>query len=390
MKKLLAIWMIASMSLIATYAAEASVVEPIDSVRQQELWQQEDFVRAYYVIAEPGGKLYSVFGHACLHMVCPAYGLDYIYSYESENAAKLLLKFFSGRLQMGMLCMTPAEYMEEFAAQGRGVKEYELNLPIAMKRELWRVLDEKTAEGMWLPYDFEARGCAYSCMAMLEEALGETKIDYGEWSSRFNRTRREIANDYAAPEYPWDFLVITSVVGAEYDRVDTITEKLLVPVELAEVWQHAKVNGEYLLSREAHELLPSVRKHTAPLFTPMWAAMILLVLAILGCFTDKPYIDYLLLGIVTLIGLAETYLVVFSTLPCTQWHWLLIPFNLLPAICWKWRKYWALPYAVVIGLWSMCMLALPHQLVDYSMVVTAVAFMIVLIHNEIQINTNKK
>lgn len=381
MKKWLAIWMILGISLMQAYAVDSSANQEIDSVEQQALWQQQDFVRAYYVVAEPGGALYSVFGHACLHMVCPAYGLDYFFSYESEDAASRLLKFFSGRLQMGMRGLTADEYLQEFAALGRGVKEYELNLPIEMKRELWRVLDEKMIDGMSLPYDFEARGCAYSCLAMLEEALGDTKIEYGEWSPRFNRTRREIANDFAAPEYPWDFLIITSVVGAEYDRVDTITEKLLVPTELAEVWQIAKVNGEYLLSREAHQLLPSTQHHSAPWFTPMWAAMILLLLAILSCFLRKPYIDYLVLGIVTLIGLVETYLVVFSTLPCTKWHWLLIPFNILPAICWKWRKHWALPYAIVIGLWAMCMLAWPHQLVDYSMVVTAIAFMIVLINN---------
>ena len=361
------------------YAVESSDQE-IDSLQQQELWQQQDFVRAYYVVAEPGGALYSVFGHACLHMVCPAYGLDYFFSYESEDAASRLLKFFSGNLQMGMRGLLAEEYLSDFAQAGRGVKEYEINLPIDYKRELWRVLDEKNAEGMALPYDFEARGCAYSCLTMLEEALGDTKIEYGEWSPRFNRTRREIANDFAAPEYPWDFLVITSVVGFEYDKVDTITEKLLVPSELAEVWQYAKVNGEYLLSREAHVLLPSARHHKAPWFTPMIAAMLLLLLSIASHFANKPYIDWLILGIVTIVGLVETYLVVFSTLPCTSWHWLLVPFNLLPAICWKWRRYWALPYAVVIGLWAMCMLACPHQLVDYSMVVTAVAFMIILLN----------
>lgn len=367
--------------MFSSSIVKAQETQEIDSLRQAELWQQPDFVRAYYVVAEPGGALYSVFGHACLHLVCPAYDLDYFFSYESEDAASRLFKFFSGNLQMGMRALKAEEYLKEFAELGRGVKEYELNLPIDVKRELWRVLDEKAMEGMALPYDFEARGCAYSCVAMLEEALGEKKIDYGTWSPRFNRTRREIANDFAHPEYPWDFLLITSVVGFEYDRVDTIIEKLLVPTEVAEVWQNAKVDGEYLLSRDAHQLLPSVQHHQAPWFTPMMAALLILILAIIALFIKKPYVDWFILGIVTLVGAVETYLVVFSTLPCTSWHWLLIPFNILPAICWKWRHYWSLPYAVIIGLWAMCMLACPHQLVDYSMVIIALAFMITLINN---------
>lgn len=358
----------------------AQEVQPIDSAKQWEMWQQPDFVRAYYVVAEPGGALYSVFGHACLHMVCPAYGLDYFFSYESEDAVSRLLKFFSGNLQMGMRGLLAEEYLGEFAKEGRGVKEYELNLPIEKKRELWRVLDEKTAEGMALPYDFEARGCAYSCVAMLEEALGDTKIQYGEWSPRFNRTRREIANDYAHPCFPWNFMVITSIVGAEYDRVDTITEKLLVPTEVAEVLQYAKVDGEYLLSRDAHELLPSKTTICAPWVTPMMVALILLALAILSWFIKTSYIDWLILGIVTFIGTVETYLVVFSTLPCTSWHWLLIPFNILPAIFWHWRHYWSLPYAIVIIVWAVCMLIYPHQLVDYAMLVTALAFVVILLN----------
>lgn len=352
----------------------------ISSEEQQELWKQPDFVKAYFVVAEPGGALYSIFGHACLHLVCPAYELDYFFSYESENVASRFFKFLSGNLKMGMIGMTEEDYLSDYAADGRGVKEYELNLPIDVKRNLWRVIDEKIGEGMDLPYDYSARGCAQACVTIVEEALGDKKIEYGTWSLRFERTRREIANDFAHFEYPWNFLVITSVVGAEYDKVDTITEKLLIPTEVVEVWQNAKVDGEYLLSREAHEILPSKAQHSTQWFTPTLLALLLLLLAIIALFLERPWIDWLILAIVTVVGVMETYLVVFSTLPCTNWHWLIVPFNVLPAICWKWRNYWALPYAAIIGVWAICMISYPHQLVDESMIVLAVAFMMILLN----------
>ena len=354
--------------------------QEIDSVQRAELWKQQDFVKAYFVVVEPGGALYSVFGHACLHMVCPAYGLDYFYSYESEDAASRLLTFFAGNLKMGMTAMTAEEYLSGYREEGRGAKEYEINLPIDVKRELWRVLDEKVVEGMYLPYDFEARGCAQACVSILEETLGETQIEYGAWSSRFERTRREIANDFAHLHYPWDFLLITSVVGTEYDKVDTITEKLLIPSEVAEVWQNAKYNGEYLLSRESHELLPSKRQQPTTWFTPMMAALLVLIMAIVAFFIDKPYVDWFVLAIATMIGAVVSYLVLFSTLPCTNWNWLIIPFNIFPAIVWKWRKYWSLPYGIMIGIWAMGMLLCPHQLTDYSMIVLAIAFMLILMN----------
>lgn len=365
-----------------SYAAVPVAGQQSDSVSQEELWQQQDFVRAYYVVAEPGGALYSVFGHACLHLVCEAYDLDYFFSYESEGAARKILKFLSGNLVMGMTAVTREEYLSGFAEEGRGVKEYELNLPIEQKRELWRILDEKIAEGMNLPYDYEARGCAYTCVQILEETLGAGAIEYGEWSPRFNRTRREICNDFTLRDFPWNTLFINAFVGADVTEHLSPREKMIIPTEVAEVLQYAKYNGEDLLSREAHILLPSGHKESTSWFTPMVAALILLLLAVASMYTAKTYIDMLILVIVTFIGVVITYLVVVSTLPCSSFNWLIIPFNILPAICWKWRQWWALPYAVIIGLWLIYSLVNPHQLADSSMLVTALAFMIVLINNK--------
>ena len=355
--------------------------QEIDSVQRAELWKDPNFVRAYYVVAEPGGALYSIFGHACLHMVCPAYDIDYIYSYESEDAVKKVWTFLAGNLHMGMVRMTKEDYLEDFVAEGRGVKEYELNLPIDVKRNLWKVLDEKVEEGMNLPYDFESRGCAYACVAILKEALGEDHIAYGDWSPRFNRTRREMCNDFGKRDYPWNMMFIMALVGTEVDKMLTPEEKMIIPTEVVEVWQNAKVNGEYLLSREANELLPSKKvKSASPWFTPTLVALLLLLLAIVALFVEKPYIDWFILGVVTCVGVAMTYLVVFSSLPCTSWNWLIIPFNILPAICWKWRKYWSSFYVGMIVMWIVCMLISSHQLVDQSMIILALTFVVILLN----------
>ena len=364
--------------------------QEIDSIQRAELWKQPDFVKAYLVVAEPGGALYSIFGHACLHMVCDAYGLDCVFTYESEDAANRILTFLAGNLKMGMKRLDTKSYLASYKEEGRGVKEYELNLPTEVKRNLWRVMDLKADRGQEMPYDYTERGCVYACVKMIDEALGDNKIEYGEWSQMFKKSRREIADDYASLDYPWNFMFITTIVGAEYDHVKDITEKLFIPSEVADVLQHAKVNGEYLLSLDAHELLPSKHMHKATIFTPMMAALLILILVIVAWFVNVPYIDWMVLGIVTLIGALICYLVVVSTLPCTNWNWLIIPFNILPAICWKWRRYWATPYALIIAIWTGCMLASVHQLVDYSMVVLATSFTLILLNkrNRTKLNIN--
>ena len=369
------------MGSLLPLCAQAQATSEISPEQQQELWKQPDFVKAYLVVAEPGGALYSIFGHACLHLVCEAYDLDYYFSYESEDASKKVWQFIQGKLKMGMAALTPEEYLSDYIAEGRGVVEYELNLPIDIKRELWRVLDQHVMEGMYLPYDFEARGCAYACTKMLEEAMGETKIEFGPWEEKFNQTRRELAYNFAKTNFPWNLMFIMVMVGTEIDKTLPPSEKLIVPTDLAEVWQRAKVEGESLLSTEAIELAPSVMRSAKTVVTPNMVALALLVLVIVGWLIKRPYIDWLMLGIVTLIGALMTYLVVISTLPCTGWNWLIIPCNLLPAIAWKWRRYWALPFAGLLVAWMIGMIVPAHRLVDPSMLIFTAAWIVVLVKN---------
>lgn len=357
--------------------AEDASFEP--TAEQLQLWQQPDFVRAYLVVVEPGGSLYSVFGHACLHLVCPTYDLDYYFSYESENASKKLLTFLAGRLKMGMIAMTPEEYLSDYRIEGRGVLEYELQLPIDVKRELWRVLDEHVAEGMCLPYDYEARGCAYACATMVKEALNGIPVEYGPWDSKFRQTRRELANNYACHDFPWNLFFIMTIVGTDIDKALPPAEKLIVPVDLVSVWQKAKVQGQFMLSEEPVSTLSSHTHRQSPWFTPLLASVLLLILAVLSFFFGKKYISWFILGIVTLIGVCITYLVAFSTLPCTSWNWLIVPFNPLPAVFWHWRRYWALPYAGILLVWIIIMLLVPHQIVSAAHILIVLAFILVLV-----------
>lgn len=339
----------------------------------------DDFVKAYYVVVEPGGSLYSVFGHACLHLICPTFGLDYYFSYESENASEKILKFLSGNLKMGLISLNPIEYLSPYQQEGRGVKEYEILLPIDLKRELWRVLDEHVAEGIYLPYDYEARGCAYSCHKLLDEALAGTPIYYAPWKAKNLRTRREMLYDSGHTYFPWNTFFILSMIGIDADFSLPPQEKVVIPVDLAEVWQKAKVNNKPLISSSPKETLPSTIIYKRTFVTPLLIGFVLLLLVITGWILNKPYADWLILVLVTALGMFFTYLVVISSLPCTEWNWLIIPFNILPAICWKWRRYWALPYAAICAIWLVAMLVYPHRLIDPTYIPLTLAWITVLL-----------
>ena len=353
----------------------------------------EDFVQVGLIVAEPGDVLYSVLGHACLHLQCPTYNMDYVFSYESENVREKLLRFLTNRLTMGMMQFAPEEFLEVYQKEGRGVWEYPLNLPPEVKTELWRICDEAVAQGMDLSYDPVARGCAVSVVHCVEKAIQTAnslngtnyKIDYPEWKTPFDRSLREIFYIYAPHE--WGLFWCMTLVGGVVDKPHLPhKEKLISPQLLAQTWQQSSMAGQPLL-RESIELLPPSENPHSSLVTPLIVSIAILLLAILSLFWGRPYIAWLLLALQTALGCLVVWMWIMP-LPASGWSWLVIPFNPLPALLWKWRRYWSLPYACVIFGWCAVMageLLWGQVLVEWAHILMALAFGIILIKNKLLI-----
>lgn len=383
-------WCLLLVMLLSTMGAKsqdtASAVNP-DTITD------ENFVIASLIVADPGDVLYSRVGHVALHMKCPTHNLDYVFSYEAEPVKGQVARFLAGKLKMGMFAIPFEEYLNIYRPEGRGVREYRLNLPIEVKQNLWRILDNHLMEGANLPYDYLQRGCAHSTLMMLKEGLDTIPIQYGEWPEKFNLTRRELTG-LQFTEHPWTWCFLNLIGNGSIDRDCPNEEKVIMPADLVEVLTHATVNGKPLMDADSVQLAPSSRvPHQSSWFTPLLVAIVLLVASVAMFVFRKRWMDYPLLAVQTVLGVASLYLVVCSDLCCTEWSWLLIPFNPLPLIFWHWRHYWALPYAILLAIWSVVMSAYPHQLTDATYIVLAVALMInffgIFRNNYLQ-NTNHK
>lgn len=334
--------------------------------------QAEDFIRVSLVVCEPSNVLYSTLGHACLHLQCPAFDKDFYFSYESEGVPNKVWTFLRGDLKMGMVAWEPENFLAMYAAEGRGVQEYQLNLTPQQKQALWYHMDQRVDAGLDLPYDYFRRGCAKSVVEVVNSALGQHTIQYGEWPERLReQTMRELIADRLT-DYPWNEFVLHFLGGIEGDKACAPEEKLIIPTDLVEVWQQATIDGHPLLAREPHVLVePTTTKKTVTWFTPMLVALLLLIVS---WWTPWP-----MLVVQTVIGLVMCYLIGFSDLPCTTWNWLIIPFNPLPALLWHWRRYWALPWAMVLIGWIIAMLVVPHMLVGWPHIVLTAAMVALLL-----------
>lgn len=363
---------------------------PLTEQQLDSLRQTDDFVRASLVVVDPGDVLYSMLGHVALRMQCPTFDKDFVYSYESEGVQNKVARFLMGDLKMGMFPIETAEFVSLYAPAGRGVREYELNLTPAQKGNLWRVLDEHVAEGSDIPYDYFHRGCAIMIVNLLHEALGAQEIAYAPWPDKYrNFTTRELVQtviteakddkQISPKAAAWNAFFMYALIGVDGDKDYPCERKLIVPNDLVEVWQQASVNGKKLLNATPNNLYESQPKSFAPCWlTPMVVAIALLILALLGWYSGWQWTTWLIMAVVTAVGMLITYLLVFSSLPCTDWNWLIIPFNILPALAWHWRRYWALLYAIGLCIWLVVMIAWPHIIVSTPYLILTLAEIIAL------------
>jgi hypothetical protein len=343
-----------------------------------------NFVTASLLIMSPGDELYSCAGHACIRLECPTFNLDYCFSYESESVKEKVLTFFLGKLKMGMFAIPTEEYLKLGRESGRGVMQYPFNLPPDVKQRLWKILDERAAQGANLPYDYVKRGCGRAVRVVLQEALLPLRMDFPPLPEKYKKTRRELWDD-AVVEYPWNRFFLHSFCGTEHDWDVSDIEKIIMPNDLVEFFRLAKVEGRPLIDGEGTELLSvkqSVDKscfRAIAVVTPFFVACFVVVIAAANWFMNITVLDWFFLAFQSAVGLFLTYLIFFSSLPATSWHWLIVPFNLLPAIFWKWRGKWALWFAAALVLWECGMILYPHRLTDPAYLVLVAAFVLMYV-----------
>lgn len=332
--------------------------DSLERVRQDSLaiTEADDFVTASILVISPSDVLYSCAGHACFRMQCPHYNLDVVYTYESENVTNRVWSFLQGNLKMGMTIVPTERMLADYTKEGRGVSEYILTLPLENRKQLWQYLDGKVEEGMNLPYDYLNRGCAVTCLRAVCAAVQPDTITFGPWDEKLIRkTRRTLASNQV-DVFPWNHFFLQTIVGSEADRPCSITDKVVVYPDLINVLQKATFNGHPILGEPHTVVKQTVSIKESSAITPMMVACLMLVVSIIGCFWICRPVSVLLLVIQTAFGLVITYLIFLSSLPVTDFSWLIIPFNPLPLILWRWRKWWLLPFGIVCLIWSAVML----------------------------------
>lgn len=314
-------------------------------------------------------------GHAFLRLQCPTFGLDNCFSYEGESVNDNLYRYITGQTKMGMFAVRTDEYLEDYRHWNRAVHEYRLALPPDAEQRLWEIMDNHITKGITLRQDFNKYGCAITVVRYVKKALEGTPIIYAHDEEMQRMTRREIGYRSLA-NHPWLRLFSMIMTDNKADKNLPIDEKLIIPADLAAVWQQATINGEPMATYLGDIVEGAPLKESKPWFTPILAAILIVLITIGFAFTRYPYWDWSLMGAQALGGCVLIFLWLVMREFGGSAYILMALFNPLPLIFWRWRRYWSLPYALILLIGTIVLLCLPHMLIDPAILVLALAYIV--------------
>jgi len=377
------------------FAVSVSAQDPAISVAERNAAQgfndtidrlAPDFVLVSLCVADPTDyhqDALGTSGHAFLRLQCPIFGLDNCFSYEGESVNDNLYRYLSGKTKMGMFAVRTDEYLEDYRHWNRAVHEYRLALPPEAEQRLWEIMDNHLTQGIVLRQDLNKYGCAITVVRYVKKALETTPIVYAHDEEMQRMTRREIGYRSLA-NYPWLRLFSMIMTDNKADENLPIDEKLIIPADLAAVWQQATINGEPMATYTGDIVEGAPLDNLKPWFTPMMAAILIVLITLGFAFTQNPYWDWILLVAQVLGGCALIFLWLVMREFGGSAYILMALFNPLPLIFWRWRRYWSLPYALILLIGTIVLLCLPHMLIDPAILVLTLAYIVLFAKESIK------
>ena len=316
-------------------------------VQSQEIVirDSDNFVKASLLVMTPGEASYSGLGHCALRMECPSEQLDYCFTLEMNTEFHDYIHFFTGNAEAKVLAIPTPDFLKPYISEKRGAKQYELNLNLEEKQELWKNLDEEMVKPPHLKFNFLNTNCVMMCMMMIESSLINEQINFNHLPHYMQEDNGQRIR-YITRNNSWQQFFYILLAGAACDKYYDM-EYTMSPETIVEILNKAEIQNKEGVSRsvlkgEQKQLLPETAKVEQLYISPtLLFGMILLIVIVFTILKwifnwELPVkiIDIALLASQTIIGIILLYTSLIANLFGTRWNWYLIPFIPLPFIIW--------------------------------------------------------
>ena len=282
--------------------------------------------------ADPGGELYSSFGHSAIRLreIGPD-GRDLVFNFGTFDfdTPNFYGKFATGKLNYMLSVVNYDRFIVEYDHYKRGLREQVLDLNQEQKDFLLQHLDAQYApERRFYKYDFFYNNCATKIRDAFDIAMGEQLV----WSDSVaeEKTFRNLIDEFVV-RLPWADFGIDLALGAVIDRPATELEKQFLPTYMEQAFANATIveNGvSRPLVKQSRVLLeyPKENAQQSLLNPSMVFWLLTLVFAALTFYGFKKGklmkgLDIALFGAVGILGLVVAFLWFFTDHTATAWNW---------------------------------------------------------------------
>lgn len=290
-----------------------------------------------FITCGPGAEAYSLYGHTALHFIDRTNGTDVavnwgIFDFNKPN--------FVGRFVFGLtdylMGIYPFEaFLREYEAEGRWVKEQQLNLTPEEKLSI--------AEAIWENYRPENREYRYNyfydnCTTRARDMIADHlsgKLNYQQ-SANEGLSFRDLVHQYCR-QHPWARFGNDMLLGLQADRPTTTRERQFLPCETMNDFDRAVVDGNRRLVTGTTTLVDIPENPGESSFPLSPRACGLLLLGIVVVLTvwefiarkDFRWFDALLMLLCGLSGIV-LFAMLFSQHPTVRLNLQLLLLNPLP------------------------------------------------------------
>lgn len=330
------------------YAATATGTAVADTAAVEPDRLAPGFVRASIIVAAPGPAIYQAFGHAAIRLQCPTFGLDNVFSFETDNRGGWIGQFI-GEANGRFARITTGEYLATFSREGRGVTEYVLNLAPAQELTLWRNLDISAESAVIDRFNIRQTHCMSTLLDELALAIKPDTVAVG--APHIAISNRAEMERLLSPARRWSALMYITAYGHDASVADTWRVRT-TPLSFYDTFADAAIvspdgSRRPFLLQGGCVLAPQTSSPKREWPQPMAAslALVAFVAVITALYVTRRFgtlAVWVYKGLFALQTCASLLLMFIVWMPNhigACWNWLFIPLNPLPLAVWLlWRK----------------------------------------------------
>lgn len=280
----------------------------------------------------PGPQLHEIFGHSAIRISDKENKIDWVFGWGTFDfeTPNFYTKFVKGSLLYTISLTNYRNFIYTYKYYKRSVYEQTLNLDSLSKQQIVNaIIENYKPENRFYKYDFQIDNCATRIRDIIENNCS-SKIIYSFPDQ--DKSFRDILREFLKP-FPWTDWGINTVLGKNLDDKANIREYMYIPNYVMSLFDSASVNGTKIVNKkevvyQAPQTIFKTKWYLNPGFI---LSIIALLIFLYSAFCIKKriirrWLDYILFGLLGIIGIIIAFLCFFSDYHSMPWNYNLLIF----------------------------------------------------------------